>query len=119
MSSTGDGRPAPGDLVIAHWDRRSTVSAPAVRQYGRRPDAPDVVSTGQVLERMHGAVAVAGHLAAEHGGAATPEPPAGRTARRRPARPVSGRVAAGALGHLAALAFDAWDSPGCHGSGGC
>ena len=44
------------------------VSAPAVRQYGHRPDAPDVVSPGQMLETMHGAVAVAGHLATEHTG---------------------------------------------------
>jgi hypothetical protein len=44
------------------------ISAPAVRQYGRRPDAPDVVSPGQVLQTVHGAVAVAGHLATEHTG---------------------------------------------------
>jgi hypothetical protein len=55
-------------FVLLADDGAVHVSAPAVRRYGRTPDAPDVVSTGQLLETMHGAVAVAGHLATEHTG---------------------------------------------------
>jgi hypothetical protein len=51
-----------GDDAAVH------VSAPAVRPYGRNPEPPDVVSPGQMLETLHGAVAIAGHLAAEHTG---------------------------------------------------
>jgi hypothetical protein len=55
-------------FVLLADDGTVHISAPAVRRYGRTPDAPDVVSTGQVLETMHGAVAIAGHLATEHTG---------------------------------------------------
>jgi hypothetical protein len=55
-------------FVLLADDGTVHVLAPAVRRYGRGPDAPDVVSTGQVLQTMHGAVAVAGHLATEHTG---------------------------------------------------
>lgn len=44
------------------------VSAPAARRYGSASDAPDAVSPGQLLQTVHGAVVVAGHLAAEHTG---------------------------------------------------
>jgi hypothetical protein len=44
------------------------VSAPAVRNYGRGPEAPEVVSPGQMLETIHGALAIAGHVAAQHTG---------------------------------------------------
>ncbi len=87
FDSIGYGMPHPDGLAAAslgtdHTDQQGEsyffvliaddgtvhISAPAVRRYGRAPDAPDVVSTGQVLETMHGAVAIAGHLATEHTG---------------------------------------------------
>jgi hypothetical protein len=55
-------------FVLLADDGTVHVSAPAVRRFGHALDAPDVVSTGQVLETMHGAVAIAGHLATEHTG---------------------------------------------------
>ena len=55
-------------LVLLADDGTVHVSAPAVRSYGRDPDAPDVVFPGQLLEMLHSAVAVAEHLAAESTG---------------------------------------------------
>ena len=52
-------------LVLLADDGWVHVSAPAVRSYGRDLSAPDVVLPGQVLETLHSAVAVAGHIASE------------------------------------------------------
>lgn len=70
-STVIDGTDGEGEdffFVLLADDGTVHVSAPAVRQYGRQPDAPYVVSPGQLLETMHGAVAVTGHLATEHTG---------------------------------------------------
>jgi hypothetical protein len=68
--ATGTASANPQDflLILLADDGTVHISAPAVRQYGRAPDAPDVVSTAQVLETVHGAVAIAGHLATAHTG---------------------------------------------------
>lgn len=55
-------------LVLLADDGAVHVSAPAVRSYGREADAPDVVFSGQLVETLHSAVAVAGHIATEHTG---------------------------------------------------
>jgi len=49
-------------LLLAD-DGSVLISAPAARQRGRADDAPEVVSPGQVLEALHSAVVLAGHVA--------------------------------------------------------
>ncbi len=44
------------------------VSAPGVRPYGHKADAPEVLSPGQLLETVHAAVALAAHIADEYVG---------------------------------------------------
>lgn len=44
------------------------VSAPAIRPHGQAVDAPGKILPGQLLETMHGTLAVAGYLASEHTG---------------------------------------------------
>jgi hypothetical protein len=44
------------------------LSAPASRPYGRDPDAPEVVSPGQLLETAHSCVQLARHVATQHTG---------------------------------------------------
>lgn len=63
-----DGKGEDFFFVLLADDGTVHVSAPAVHGYGRGPEAPDVVSGGRVLQTMHGAIAVAGHVATEHTG---------------------------------------------------
>jgi hypothetical protein len=55
-------------LVLLADDGTVHLSAPAVRTFGQRPGAPDVVFPALVLELLHSVVAAAGQLAEEHTG---------------------------------------------------
>jgi hypothetical protein len=54
--------------VLLTDDGTVKVSAPAARPYGHAADAPDVVSPGQLLETIHSAILLVGHLATKHTG---------------------------------------------------
>ena len=55
-------------LVLLTDDGTVHLSAPAVRTYGQRPGAPNVVSPALVLELLHSVVAATGQVAEDHTG---------------------------------------------------